>query len=146
MKGPRVRGATATSAEQHVSSVPGQVAFWTLALFLLAVLAALAVTLLSVSPAVKLLAGVVVVPIVAVTLILLYFERKRRKWSFAAAGALGVVGVTLRLIVNSMPSLEVGGGLPVEVTVTYVALGLAVVGTSLWSLFAGASRGLKNGT
>jgi len=134
------------SAEQYGSSVPGQVAFWTLVGFLLAVLAALTVTLLSVPMAVKLLAGAVVVPIVAVTILLLYFERKGKRWSFPGACALGAVGVTLRLIVNSMPSLEVGGGLPVEVTVTYVALGLAVVGTSLWALLAGAGHKSKRGT
>jgi len=134
------------SAEQHASSLPGQVAFWTLALFLLAVLAALAVTLLSVSPAVKLLAGAVVAPIIAVTLLLLHFERKGKRWSFAGAGALGGLGVTLRLVVNSMPSLEVGGGLPVQVTVTYIALGLAVAGASLWALLAVADRESKRGT
>ena len=134
------------SAEQHVSPVPNQVAFWTLVLFLLAVLAALAVTLLSVSPAVKLLAGAVVVPIVAVTLLLLYFERNGKRWSFTGAVVLGVLGVALRLVVNSMPSLEVGGGLPVQVTVAYVAVGLAVVGTSLWALLAGADSESKRGS
>ncbi|MGI0128803.1 MAG: hypothetical protein ACREEC_01380 [Thermoplasmata archaeon] len=110
-------------------------------MFLLTVVAALAVTLWSVPPSVKLIAGVAVVPIVALTLVLLFFEGTDRSWSFAGAAALGVVGVTLRLIVNTMPSLEVGGGLPVGVTIAYVALGLAAIGTSLWSYF---SRGKPN--
>jgi len=105
-------------------------------LFLLAVSAALGITLWAVAPSIKLIAGIVVVPIVAVTLALLYFERKGRRWSFAAAAALGVFGVVLRLAVSAKPSLEVDGGLPIWVTIAYVGLGAVVIFTSLWTYLA----------
>jgi len=133
MKGRAFEDRSAISDSVNLRLDSRQIAFWLLVAFLLAVLAALIVTIWSVPPTVRLLAGAVVVPIVAVTVLLLYFERRGRRWSFAGAAVLGVLGVTLRLIVNSRPSLEVGGGLPIEVTVAYVALGLAVAGTSLWA-------------
>jgi len=124
----------------HVASNPAQAAFWTLALFVLAVLTALSVTVWSVQPAVKLLAGLVVIPIVAAAFLLLYFERQGSRWSYAGATLLGAIGVTLRLIVITQPSLEVGGGLPIEVTIAYVALGLAVIGTNLWASLSSTTR------
>jgi hypothetical protein len=110
-----------------------RVAFWTLIVFLAAVLAALVVTLSSVPPSAQWVAGVVVVPIVGVTALLLWMERSDRRWSYGGAALLGAVGITLRLVVSTRPSLEVGGGLPPVVTVAYVALGALVVGTSLAS-------------
>ena len=107
-----------------------------LALFLVAVIAALAITLYSVAFPVGLLAVAVVSPILVLTLLVLYFERRRKPWSFAGGAALGTLGVTLRLIVNSHPQLEVGGGLPVWVTLAYVTLGTLVVATSLWALLS----------
>ena len=133
MKGRAFEDRSAISDSVNLRLDSRQIAFWLLVAFLLAVLAALIVTIWSVPPTVRLLAGAVVVPIVAVTVLLLYFERRGRRWSFAGAAVLGLIGVTLRLIVNSRPSLEVGGGLPIEVTVAYVALGMAVAGTSLWA-------------
>ncbi len=113
--------------------VPRRAAFWTLLLFLLAILAALAITLGSVPASAKLIAGVLVIPIVVLTLLLLDFERRGRRWAFLGAAVLGVLGIALRLIVSTQPSLEVGGGLPVGVSIAYVLLGVAVVGTNLWS-------------
>jgi hypothetical protein len=107
-----------------------------MALFLVAVIAALAVTLSSVAVPVGLLAASAVTPIIVLSLLLLYFERRRRPWSFAGAAALGISGVALRLIVNTQPQLEVGGGLPLWVTVTYVTLGTLVVATSLWAFLS----------
>jgi hypothetical protein len=104
-----------------------------LVLFLVAVLAALAVTLYSVAAPVQRVAASVVSPIIALGLVVLYFERRRRAWSFMGAAALGVLGVALRLVVSSRPELEVGGGLPLWVTVTYVALGSSMAATSLWA-------------
>ena len=115
------------------SDVVPQAAFWTLFLFLLAVLGALAITLLSGSYSVRVLASAAVVPIVGLTVTFLHFERKNRRWSYLGAATLGVVGVTLRFVISMHPSLEVGGGLPWSVTVVYVSLGLAVAGTSVWS-------------
>jgi len=107
-----------------------------LVLFLLAVLAALAVTVSSVSPSVALLAATAVTPIVVLAVIFLFYERRSRAWSFAGSGILGVVGVVLRLVVNGQPQLEVGGGLPVWVTVIYLALGLSLVLSSVWAWVA----------
>jgi hypothetical protein len=104
-----------------------------LALFLVAVIAAMAVTVSSVTAPVGVLAASVVSPIVGLAILFLYFERRGRLWSFAGAAALGILGVTLRLIINSQPRLEVGGGLPLWVTGIYAALGTLVVGTSLWA-------------
>src|SRR5579863_5668136 len=83
-----------------------------LAMFLLAIVAALAITLSSVSAPVRALATVVVTPIIGLTLVFLYFELRGRTWGYLGAAGLGALGVALRLIVNSQPQLEVGGGLP----------------------------------
>ena len=39
---------------------------------------------------------------------------------------MGAVGVGFRVVVSAQPGLEVGGGLPVGVTVFYVVLGALV--------------------
>jgi hypothetical protein len=101
--------------------------------FLAAILVALAITLVSVSPSVRLLAGSVVTPLVVLCLVFLYFEGRRRPWSFVGAAVLGALGVALRLAVNAHPDLEVGGGLPLVVTVVYSVLGTLVAVTSLWA-------------
>jgi len=110
-----------------------RIAIGVLVLFLVAVIAALVVTLSSVAGPVGVLAAAAVTPIIILTLLFLYFEGRGRPWSFAGAAALGILGVTLRLIVNTQPQLEVGGGLPLWVTVSYVTLGTLVVATSLWA-------------
>jgi hypothetical protein len=117
----------------HVSQ---RTAMTLLALFLVAVIVALAVTLQSVATGVGILALSAVSPPIVLTLLFLYFERRQRPWSFAAAAALGILGVTLRLIVNSRPQLEVGGGLPLWVTWTYLTLGVLVTATSLWAFLS----------
>ena len=110
-----------------------EIARGTLFVFLIAVLVALAITLDSVPSSVKLLAVVAVTPIVALTLFFLSYEHKMRPWSFIGSAFLGAAGVALRLVINTQPSLEVGGGLPVTVTASYIALGFAVMATSFWS-------------
>ncbi|MGA7922862.1 MAG: hypothetical protein WCA77_02665 [Thermoplasmata archaeon] len=107
-----------------------------LALFLVAVIGALAIALYSVAAPVGLLAASAVSPIIVLALLFLFFERRGRPWSFAGATALGILGVTLRLIINTRPQLEVGGGLPLWVTVTYLTLGTLVVATSLWAFLS----------
>lgn len=97
-----------------------------LEVFVVAVLLALAVTVSTVSPAVALLALVSVTPVVALSLVFLHYCRKQKAWSFAGAAVLGAVGVTLRVVVSTRPGLEVGGGLPVGVTVLYIVLGVLV--------------------
>jgi hypothetical protein len=76
-----------------------------LALFLVAVLTALAVTLSSVAPSVRLLASAVVTPIIGLTLLLLYFELRGRSWPYAGAAVLGALGIGLRLTVSTQPHL-----------------------------------------
>lgn len=114
-------------------ALPARIAIVVLTLFLLAIVVALAITLVSVAPSVRLLAGSVVLPILGLGLAFLYLERRRRSWSFVGAAALGVLGVVVRLIVNAHPDLEVGGGLPLSVTVVYAGLGILVAATSLWA-------------
>ena len=117
----------------EAASIPLRVALVFLVLFLIAIVVALAITLSAVPPPVQWLAGALVLPIAALGLLFLYFEHRRRSWSFLGAAALGFLGVTLRLIVNAHPQLEVGGGLPLAVTLAYVALGTLVGITSLWA-------------
>jgi len=111
-------------------------AFWTFVVFLLAVLVALALTLSSVSAAARGVALVAVVPIVTLTVFLLFMERTDRRWSYGGAAVLGSIGVTLRLVISTRPSLEVGGGLPITVTIAYVGLGTALAVTSVWSFLS----------
>jgi hypothetical protein len=117
-------------------TLPARVARVALSLFLVAIVVALLVTLVSVSPPVRLLAGAVVLPILGLGLLFLYLERRGHPWSFVGAAALGALGVVVRLIVNSRPNLEVGGGLPLSVTVVYASLGLLVAASSLWAYSA----------
>jgi len=113
--------------------VAQRIAIALLVLFLVAIVVALVITLSSVAPAVRLIAGSLVSPIIALTLLFLYFESRGRPWSFAGAAVLGVLGVSLRLVVNTQPRLEVGGGLPIVVTIVYATLGILVIASSLWA-------------
>lgn len=119
----------------QLSGVSRPSAMVLLSLFLVAIVGALAVTVSSVTLSVGLFATAVVSPIIGLTFVFLYFELRRRPWSFAGAAVLGLLGVTLRLIINTKPSLEVGGGLPLWITVVYVTLGILVVASSLWAFF-----------
>jgi len=97
-----------------------------LEVFVVAVVLALAVTIASVSAGVQLLATIVVSPIILLSIIFIYYCKKGKVWSYAGASILGAVGVTLRVIISTKPSLEVGGGLPVGVTVLYIVIGVLV--------------------
>jgi len=63
-----------------------------LALFLAAVVAALAVTIVETSPNAGLLACVVVAAIIVLSAVWTYMCRRRNLWEFAGAAMLGVVG------------------------------------------------------
>ncbi|HTP54670.1 MAG TPA: hypothetical protein VML94_06925 [Thermoplasmata archaeon] len=102
-------------------------AFVLLGLYLAAVITALAITVAETLPPVRLLAVVVVAPIVVLIVTCLVLCWRRSVWGFAGAAALGVVGVGLRIVVSARPSLEVGGGLPLWVSVLYITLGTLVV-------------------
>ena len=107
-------------------------ATWLLGLFLVAILAALGVTLDEV-PGARGVALASVAPIIALTAVFIVYSRRGRSWAYAGGSAVGVVGVALRLAISTQPSLEVGGGLPVGVTVLYVLLGASVAVTNLFA-------------
>ena len=95
-------------------------------IFVIAIIAALIITVLSVPLGVKVLASAAVSPLIALNIVFIYFCGKGKAWSFAGAAVLGAVGVMFRVIVSTRPSLEVGGGLPIGVTVVYIVLGAIV--------------------
>ncbi len=75
---------------------------------------------------VQLLAITLISPLIILNIIFIYYCRKRKVWSYAGASILGALGVILRVIVSTQPNLEVGGGLPVGITVLYIVLGALV--------------------
>ena len=97
-----------------------------LEVFVVAIILALLVTISNVSPGVQLLATIVVSPIIILSIIFIYYCRKGKIWSYAGASILGAIGVVLRIAISINPSLEVGGGLPLGVTVLYIVLGSLV--------------------
>jgi len=97
-----------------------------LVMFLTAIMLALAIMVASASADAKAVALIVVSPIVLLCLVFIYYYWLGRAWSLAGASVLGAVGVALRLVISTQPSLEVGGGLPLHVTIAYVALGVSV--------------------
>lgn len=97
-----------------------------LEVFVVAIILALIVTITSVSAGVQLLATIVVSPIIILSIIFIYFCKKRKIWSYAGASIIGAVGVILRVVISTKPNLEVGGGLPVGVTVLYIVIGALV--------------------
>jgi hypothetical protein len=97
-----------------------------LEIFVVAIIIALIITIESTPTGVQLLATVLVSPIIVLSIVFIYFCEKRKLWSFAGASILGAVGVILRVIISTKPQLEVGGGLPVGVTVLYIVLGSLV--------------------
>ena len=97
-----------------------------LEVFVVAIILALLVTITNVNPQVQLLATILVSPIIILSIIFIYYCRKRKIWSFAGASILGAIGVLLRVIISTKPSFEVGGGLPVGITVLYIVIGALV--------------------
>ena len=94
--------------------------------FVIAIVAALFITVASVPTSAQLLAVGSVTPIVILSLIFIFYCRRRRRWSYAGASVLGALGICLRVAVSTQPGLEVGGGLPTAVTVLYIVLGALV--------------------
>ena len=97
-----------------------------LEVFLAAIVLALIVTIINSVIEVQLLAIIIVSPIISLNIVFIYYCRKRKFWSFAGASILGAVGVILRVIISTQPNLEVGGGLPIGITVLYIVLGALV--------------------
>ncbi len=107
-------------------SINMKTAIGLLEVFIVAIVLALIVTIISGTTEVRILAISVVVPQIILILIFIYFCRRRKVWSYAGASIIGAAGVILRVIISTQPGLEVGGGLPVGVTVLYIVLGALV--------------------
>lgn len=97
-----------------------------LVIFAVAIVIAFSITIATGSAEMRLLAVGVVVPITALDLVFIYYCRKRKLWAYAGGSVLGLVGMALRVAVSTQQGLEVGGGLPVGVTVIYIVLGALV--------------------
>jgi hypothetical protein len=94
-----------------------------LEVFVVAVVLAFVVTVASGTLEMQALAAGLIIPIILLSVVFIRYCRLRKFWSFAGATILGVLGVALRVVVSTQPNLEVGGGLPVGVTVVYIVLG-----------------------
>ena len=97
-----------------------------LEIFVVAIVLAFLVTLSAGTFEMQAISVSLIIPIIILSLVLVYYCRKGKAWSFVGASIIGVVGVGLRVVVSSQPNLEVGGGLPVGVTVLYIVLGTLV--------------------
>ena len=97
-----------------------------LELFLVAIILALIVTVMNSVFDVQILAVTLISPLIILNIIFIHYCRKRKLWSYAGASILGAIGVMLRVIISTQPNLEVGGGLPIGITVLYIVLGALV--------------------
>jgi len=97
-----------------------------LEIFAVAIILAFSVTVATGTTEMRLLSVAVITPITILNLVFIYYCRRRMAWSYAGASILGALGIALRVVVSTQPSLEVGGGLPVGVTVLYIVLGALV--------------------
>lgn len=107
-------------------SVTMRTAVGLLEVFVVAIVLAFIVTVSTGTFEMRALAAGLIIPIIILSIAFIYFCRRRKAWSYAGAAVLGVVGVILRVVVSTQPNLEVGGGLPVGVTVLYIVLGSLV--------------------
>jgi FtsH-binding integral membrane protein len=94
--------------------------------FVIAIILAFLVTFTTGTIEMRLLSVAFITPITVLSIVFIYFCRKRKVWSYAGASILGAIGVILRVVVSTQPSLEVGGGLPIGVTALYIVLGALV--------------------
>ncbi len=97
-----------------------------LEIFVVAIILAFLITLTTGTIEMRLISVAFITPITVLSLAFIYYCRKRKVWSYAGASILGILGVILRVVVGTQPSLEVGGGLPVGVTALYIVLGALV--------------------
>lgn len=114
------------SSNAEALSVNMRSAIGLLEFFLVAIVVALGITIVSVPAGVQVLAGAVVSPIIVLSVVFIHYCRRRKIWSYAGASVLGAIGVLLRVVISTQPTLEVGGGLPIGVTVFYIVLGALV--------------------
>ena len=114
------------TATNEPLSVNMKTAIGLLETFIIAVVLAFLATVSTGTFEMQLLAAVLITPIVILSLAFVHYCRMRKVWSYAGASVLGVFGVALRVVISTQPNLEVGGGLPVGVTVLYIVLGSLV--------------------
>lgn len=95
-------------------------------IFLVAIILAFITTLITGTAEMRLISVALITPLIILSVAFIYNCRKRKVWGYAGASILGAVGVVLRVIVSTQPDFEVGGGLPVGVTVLYIVLGTLV--------------------
>jgi len=97
-----------------------------LELFLVAIILAFLATFVTGTTEMRLLSIALITPIIVLSIVFIYYCRRKKIWSYAGAAILGAIGVILRVAVSIQPNLEVGGGLPVGVTALYIVLGALV--------------------
>lgn len=97
-----------------------------LEVFVVAILLAFLVTFATGTFEMRALSAGVIIPVTILSLAFVHYCKMKKAWSYAGASMLGAFGVALRIVVSTQPSLEVGGGLPVGVTVLYIVLGSLV--------------------
>ena len=97
-----------------------------LELFLVAIILAFIATFATGTGEMRFLSVAFITPITILSIFFIYYCRRKKVWSYAGASILGALGVILRVAVSTQPSLEVGGGLPVGVTILYIVLGALV--------------------
>ena len=97
-----------------------------LELFLVAIILAFLATFTTGTTEMRLLSIAFITPISILSIVFIYYCRRKKVWSYAGASILGALGVILRIAVSTQPNLEVAGGLPVGVTVLYIVLGAFV--------------------
>jgi hypothetical protein len=97
-----------------------------LEIFVVAIVVAFLGTVSTGTSEMRILAAGLIVPIIVLSLICIRYCKRGIRWGYAGASVLGVVGVALRVVVSTQPTLEVGGGLPLWVTVVYILLGSLV--------------------
>lgn len=97
-----------------------------LKIFLFAIIVALIITIWNSVFEVQLLAITIISPVIILNIVFIYYCKRQKVWSYAGASILGVIGVILRIIIGTQPNLEVGGGLPVGITVIYIVLGALI--------------------
>ena len=107
-------------------SVNMRTAVGLLELFLVAIILAFLTTFVTGTTEMRLLSIAFITPIIVLSIVFIYYCRRKKIWSYAGAAILGAIGVILRVAVSIQPNLEVGGGLPVGVTALYIVLGALV--------------------
>ncbi len=97
-----------------------------LELFLAMIALAFLATFTTGTTEMRLLSLAIISPIAVLSIVFIYYCRRKKVWSYAGASVLGALGVILRVAVSTQPSLEVGGGLPAGATALYIVLGTLV--------------------